>query len=269
MRRKRRQKLTWFPTIGTANVAEGAQGNSPAREFSIVVPAAGTTNTLISPVTFDVPGEDNLLDPEAAGQLEAALGQEYLIKRIVGKLFLSRTSGAGTIDELNVAEIPSLLVGAGFFVARAGDSDTADTADQPIGTSSLAQVNNNYSPLNEGTIRAPWMWRRTWILGNRAIINQMQVIASLNGGGNNLQPGENGAQFPDTNALYGSVLDGPHFDIKSARRVRQDERLWFVVSVQNLPIGNATGSGNTSIVHGLLDFRILGALRKAHNKSSF
>lgn len=271
MRKRRRNRFTWFPTLGTAN--PGLTGEDfPGREFSLTVPASGFTNTIISPLTFDVPGEDDLLDPEAAGQLVAAVGQEYVVKRIVGKLFLSRTSSTGTEGTEPVTPITdsgAIIVGAGFFVARAGDSDTADTADQPIGSDTLAKLNGNYSPLNEGTIRMPWMWRRTWILGSRARMNVI-LAGAINGQtSTQVSTTDNLSQFPDNNAEYGSALDGPHFDVKSARRVRQDERLWFAVSGCNLPIGNESPTARNVTVDGVLDFRILGQLRKAHNKSTF
>lgn len=271
MRRKRR-KYTWFPTVGTETIGEGATLEVlNGRTFTVGVLGSGAISTEISPLTFDTPVDPGDVDSTARGGLVLTVGDEYIVERIVGKCFVALQGRRNAADD--PSEPQAALVGAGIFVTRANDSQSGGGAQTPIGSASTAERRDNYSPLSEDTVREPWMWRRTWILGNQSFrdTNQSQTIAQFN----TLSIQSASSLFPSTNAAYGSVLDGPHVDVKSVRRIRQDERLWFVVSAVMLPpsfdsIGNAGGTKNANgSVSGYFDFRILGALRKAHNKSTF
>lgn len=79
------------------------------------------------------------------------------------------------------------------------------------------------------------------------------------------------ALFPPTTAHYGSIMDGPHIDAKSVRRVGNDERLWFAVSAVNFPLVTQSEIVvNQDVqIRGYLDFRVLGRLTRAHNRSNF
>jgi hypothetical protein len=203
----------------------------------------GPINTFILPVVPDAP-EDNEDLPVGQGRLVQALGNEWFLERIVGKLFLSLRLGQSTLDTRHA------LVGAGFFVARASDEDFGGGIDLPIGAEDFQRRNSNYSPIHEDVIREPWLWRRTWILGGQF----------------NAQEGYN--QFPSTNAFYGSVMDGPHIDAKSVRRIGNDERLFFAISTANFK-SNSAGLDTNNTVDGYLDLRVLGSLRRARGKSTF
>lgn len=243
---RRRRQFTWFPTLGTAGI-ESSNDNLSGRSFEIsVLPNLGNQpllNTFVIPVVPDAP-EDNSDLSQGQGRLVQGLGNEYIIERIVGKIFLAAGLGAATAPA-------ATLVGAGMFVGRANDEQSGGGVDTPVGSASVAELNQNYSPLHEDVIREPWLWRRTWVLGGNA--------TSVTNGGFSFAP--------LTNAFYGSVQDGPHIDAKSVRRIGNDERLWFAVSTVSIINQGALGTQTT--VTGYLDLRVLGALRKARGKSAF
>jgi len=238
MRRKRR--FSWYATIGSAGLTPDDQLSGRSFAVDVFNSSPVIINTLILPVTPDAP-----VDPTNVGNFDGGnvLIQErdYFIERLVGKLFIGL--------RLITNSPPAVLVGAGFFVARANDSDgSGGGVDTPIGSATLAERNSNYSPLHLDCIREPWMWRRTWVLGG--------APTAANGLSDN----------PTANAFYGSALDGPHFDVKSVRRVAQDQRLWFAISTAALQ--NVT-EGVDGGITGYLDLRLLGQQRKARNKSAF
>jgi len=267
--RRRKRKYTWFPIIGSSGPGEPPTDNFNQQFFNFDVAPDGTSFVGIAPIIPDVPLEGDDIDVAAPGQLVQAIGQEYVVERIVGKLFIGINTPA---DDPPTTIFPrTFLVGAGFFVARAADANAGSGPNQPIGAASLAERQENYSPLSEESIREPWMWRRTWLLNsgrpnaNTATASgAFQPVLTAFGG----FPGA-----PKTNIEYGSALDGPHFDVKSVRRVGNDERLWFVVAGRTVDVlVGVPPTPNTvapAAVAGCLDFRVLGQLRRAHNKSTF
>lgn len=261
-RTRRRTRYTWLPTLGTAFGEDG--DNSSGRSFNLNVPADGTSAVLISALTFDEPLEGD--DLALGTPLGTVLGNEYFLKRIVGKLHaeLLQVNTLGNDPSRPTA----CLFGAGFFVARA--NDTSQGAGSPIGSASLSERQENYSPLAEDTIRKPWIWRRVWTLGNQA--RWLKPVVITGGQAQATLPAiaiAAGATFPPNTAAYGSVADGPHIDAKTARRIKQDERLWFVVAGRNWPAGDGVVANGGLNVNGYLDFRLLGALRKARQGSAF
>lgn len=262
--RRRRSRGTWFPTVGTAG--EGAT-NFNGRQFNITHPAASAELlTIISPITFDQPFEGDAIDPTDAS-LADIVGSEYVLQRIVGKLWITRQANvsAGTGLEVN----PCMLVGAGFFVARANDAAVGGGPDTPIGSATEAERRDNYSPLEVDTVREPWIWRRTWLLGTAGLGSvQNPAVGGLEVRRPVAEADSFVAGFPASTAFYGSVADGPHIDSKVKRRVGQDNRLWFAVSAVPWPIGEETAGDGTNLP-GYLDYRIFGSLRKAKGSSAF
>lgn len=248
MRRRRGFKGTWFP-INSETFVEGPDDPieaAPLQGTQGCGTGATGAETTFRILTYDQPGEDSFL-------INDILGQEYALRRIVGKLHLwwQDTTNGATPQDLYTAQIA-----AGFFVARAG----TDPNDLPEGavnnsvTSFITGVDTfkQYSPMSAGAIREPWIWRRTWVLGNPPASdgNLTQTRGVL----------------PVSNIDYGSVLDGPHIDAKTRRRIRQDERLFFVMTGRMLDGGGGTVSLN---FNWTLDVRLFGALRKARNKGAF
>lgn len=276
MAKRGRRRYTWFPVVGSGASPGGTPNdNFNQRVFAQEVAPNGDSAVDISPVVPDVPMKGDDINVDAPGQLVQAIGQEYVIERLVGKIIVDVQAPA---DDGIVTVFPkSILVGCGFFVARAADADSGGGPNLPVGAASLAERQENFSPLSEDSIREPWMWRRIWVLNtHRQPPNNTLTATPFGGPVRNAVAGTGLAVTggaPTTNIMCGSALDGPHFDVKSVRRVGNDERLWFVVASRTLdnilgaaPFPNAiTPSG----VRGLLDIRVLGQLRKAHNRSNF
>lgn len=247
--RRRRTKWQWFRNTGTP----GEQGvdvedTSAGVEFANNVAANGTSLAIAPiPLLFDLPSEELVPGNNSMG---AYTQNDYLIKRIVGKVFATRVQVQVATDSAGI------LFAAGIFIARAEDLDSSGGNAQPIGSGSAAQTVDNYSPLRAENIQEPWIWRRTWILSN--------VLST--GAGAAIGAGV----FPRSTAEYGSVADGPHVDAKTGRRVRDGERLWFVTAARNWPLNNTAGTPSvSSLIQGHFDYRILGAPRRNKKRSVF
>lgn len=242
-RRKRRSQGTWLPTLGegvgeenTANIVTGLDSDFDVEDN-------GVLTTRIHELTMDQPREDI----DVSTPLADIIGSEYFLKRIVGKLLVTMADPAAATSPF----FTQVIVGAGFFVARA----EAAEVNFPIGASigSAADVNKNYSPLEANTMREPWIWRRVWILESRPL-------------GISETP-----HWPRSNTQYGSVLDGPHIDAKTKRRITNDDRLWFAIAGARWPIF-ATGEEPVAAPQPIayhLDYRLFGNLRKAKTRGVF
>jgi len=266
MRRRRRRTNTWFPTLGFQPTAQGTSAGS-GRPFILPVNPDGDFNTLIVPIIPDTPVQAGSFDPNEPGNLVRTIGQEYIIERIVGKLFaaLEARRNAGNDPSVPV----SALFGAGLFVARAADIVTSTGAQdqQPVGADDASDRHQNYGPLALDTVREPFMWRRVWALGNRAFndIALASQVVSFNSA-NFTDPRQG---FPYSTAHYGSVMDGPHIDCKSSRRIRNDERLFLSLESVIFPANTPTPVNNQGNIAGYIDYRVLGRLVKSKNASNF
>lgn len=228
--RKRRTRYTWFPNIGFQGADE--ENDSAGFPFSHTVSsAAGAIVTNI----FELIPDFSPSEPTATtDNLSDFIGNEYLLKRVVGKLFVGANASVPT-GPVN------FIFGAGLFVARADEA----APQLPVGAGTPAEANLNYGVLNNQNIREPWLWRRVWKLQNPGIPVPNGLLGTWAGG---------------------SLQDGPHIDAKSARRVRQDERLFMSVSSINFDGLSASAS---ITLDGWCDYRVLGQLRKAKNRSTF
>lgn len=249
MRRRRKAKYTWMPTLG--GVTQSGDSGIGTTSFGIYMEA--NPNSAINSVFIRslVPDQTTFPDQaDAVGSLrDYTEGQDWFLKRIVGKIPLCVQSGAAT----GTTSWRFLQIAAAFFVARAKDDDN-DTPDLDV---------DEYDPLGSQNVRQPWIWRRTWILQNPLVATSAAPPIVRNWAG-----------FPAANTSYGSVADGAHIDAKTARRIRREERLWFVVSAFgfNNVFGNDGETVTTpeiSAIGGLLDYRILGQMRKSSNRSTF
>lgn len=266
MRTRRKKRWTWLPVIGTLDPAGGTDDTN-GRTFGVPVDPSGASNIIIFPLVPDVQtDEDNVLGLNA--QLLLALSTDYEIERIVGKMFVS--FGA-PIDDVEAVFVKVVQVSAGLFVAKQSEVDVT----LPVETASLAQQLENYNPASNDTTGHPWMWRRDWVLssGRHQPIfadgrTHFGPVVTNTGLGLLKQDGA-----PTTNISYGSVMDGPHIDVKSNRRVRSDSRLFCAVSVRSLDrqLDNITPTGGLvgAEVKGIINIRVLGATRRPQKQGSF
>lgn len=264
MRRRRRSRGTWFPTQYTVPNEGTPNAAVVGFDTSLAVNGDGSLQTNVLPLTFDVPNEGEHVN---ADTLVSIIGNEYLLKRIVGQITCVRNteaklSAAGYFSSSR----PATLVAAGFFVARCDDANK----DIPIGSTDR----DAYSPLDVDTVREPWIWRRTWILGIAQSGNLSNSLLAATTSAPLAQTGGVAGEayasfFPCSNIYYYNSLQSGYFDTKSKRRVGQDDRLWLAVATCNWPIGTDDVDDQDTQVDFHVDYRIFGALRRARNRSAF
>lgn len=252
-RRRRRVKGTWFPNIGTAGPEGNQEDDDNGIYAELTPPIDGTSQIFVTELTFDhFVGEGATAEGTASRSLADFEGSEYLLRRIVGKCFLA-------LDQLTgVTTGQCVQCTASFMVARESQIPGL-TFPAPIGGESDLTMVQQYAPSGTSTVMNPWIWRRKWLLSNRAD----------NAPGNNANATGN-RMFPRCNAEYGSVSDGPHIDCKTLRRVHREDRLWFVLQVRCLGPNWADPFGSNDMVVAPhvkvhLDYRLFGMLRKARN----
>jgi len=242
--RKRRTRFTWFPVIGgdESSSEPNLLLSTTSRSFPIQIDSSVFTDV------FPLIPDETREEAGASDQLVDFIGTNWLIARLVGKLHLAYSqdnSAPGGVQNIP----PAALISAGFFVARAD----ANQPSVPIGDDN--NLGQDYSPLALATQREPWMWRRTWVLGNNAAPATSGSFPD-------------GFAFPATNSSR-SVVDGPHIDCKVKRRSSNDERLWFAISGCAWTPGTGSSAAQDGSVVYTLDLRVLGALRKQKNRSAF
>lgn len=239
--RRKRAKYTWFPINGSSfGASEGDPYTVNSQFGEVIVPVlditAPTTEngglSILSLVPDFTVNQDNTA---ANTLLDKVQGQEYVLKRIVGKIFVSQRSFG--VDEA----WPATIVTAGIFVARAIDDSQGEVDLQ----------DNEVDPNDVHNIEQPWIWRRSWKLGDPATTDYALAGA-----------------WPTNNAGYPGVMDGPHIDAKVARRVRREHRLWLAVSAFGVSPSGLSATGQAAIDYQI-DIRLLGAMRKGRNESSF
>lgn len=245
MRRRRRRGGSWLPLIGT--IFNDGQPDSTWFSFSAewspaLPPAIGdrfsfgsTPEETVGAFALtqdDTPDVDN---PDAGSSLRDFVeGQEYVLDRVVGKVYC----GFGRLEG---ALVNNAIVAVGLAVLPVEDGSPTTPAMNM----------DDYDPLLARNAQAPWLWRRTWLLGNQAVPSQFPY-------------------FPESNSGYGSVLDGPHLDTRGTkRRIRKEQRIFLVASAQVRNNRASSPGAETSFIDFTVDLRLFGAMRKGKNISTF
>lgn len=239
-----------MPTLGgVTQTGESAYGTVPFGWVQSPDSNGAATSIFVTPLVPDETQYPDVTADAASTLRDFTEGQDWFLKRIVGKVFL-RTRHDTTATQGQAW--PNLRIACAFFVGKSKD----DTPDDPDFD------NTEIDPLGSQNVRQPWIWRRVWHLSTgapyaNAAVGTQQVAA-----------------WPNMNLFGPGLLDGPHIDAKTARRIRREERLWFVSSVQGYQVvpgadGQSVEFGDDVAVIGDLDYRILGAMRKSTNRSTF
>jgi len=249
-RRRRKPRVAWLPTFGAGTTIENED---------IGLAAAGVKGSISTGVGSDVVYDafpltfDKSLEADAAATEDRSLqdlvsGNEWRLRRIVGKAFI-----AAQVDDFVSGEFTHQMdVAVGFIVCKTYD-DGAPTTD--FGAT---------NPLARASMEDPWIWRRRWVLSPYGNVRNIDVTTST----------LNAAHFegyPSTTAGYGSVMDGPHIDAKTARVIHRSERLFCVIATRNL-VEDSVITATPGRIQYLLDYRLLGSLRPSssgnrHNAS--
>lgn len=195
-RRIKRPRVVWLPSDRTFSIDSPTTDESvyQTAQHDVVGIDAGNGVVSIHPLTIDAPpvitGEDTLSDIENSG---------YRLRRIVGKVFCAIVGN----DEAQLQGPDPVICTAGFIILR------VDEAGLPLDTQT-----DRYGPGIIPSGDSPWIWRRSWVLG--------QPLRTT---------GITGFSFVNSNNGFnaGSVADGPHVDAKTARIVSQDERAFLVL----------------------------------------
>jgi len=241
-----------MPTFGGANFDDdttawqGVRGSINVDTEEVIYDAF--------PLTFDysadaVDAQNNAINQPLVQSLQDIVsGNEWKLRRIVGKAFLWASG-----DETDSPVVQPALVdcAVGFIVCNT-DDDAAPTTFFP-------EVN----PLAQQSAEDPWIWRRRWLLNPYPNLPAAPVTGDSTIG----NFGYSG--WPGTTGGYGSVMDGPHIDQKTSRRIHRSERLYCVIACRAhlLTLGQDFAAFNLQY---LIDYRLLGSLapRSAGNRGN-
>lgn len=233
--RKRRQRSTWFPVLGTSwNEGDILSSIFPQTQE---VALNWAINTVATPLIPDYTEDPSVTAGESTLR-DFVEGQTCIIDRIVGKIcVLADQTAPGAEGE----GIPLIFCCAGIAVLPVDDSGTPLTSSDGREIAALAAEN----------LDKPFLWRRTWLIGNRLAADTTNPYPNI----------------PTSNMEFGSVLDGPHVDTKGVKRaIQRNQRLFLILSTQDAGRGEPNV---TSFVRWVVDLRVLGRMRRARNKSLF
>lgn len=251
--RRRRKRVTWLPTNKTdiQRIGQDPFESTLFRESFTFAENVDVAHIVIPLNPFDEPTEPD----STTGTLQDVVGNEYVTERIVGNAYIHAVQiAAGATTNT----LPAVVVAMGIFVGRADGA----SPDNPIGSANVEESSRNYNPLDNQTQREPWMFRRTWALST--------MLPRTSDFGTSFQYTNRDFErmYPTTTAGYHGLRTGPFFDVKSRRRIGQDDRLWLVIAGQTLAFTTDPAPANYQ-VFATFDVRILGSLRRARQQSAF
>lgn len=232
--RRKRPRVVWLPPdkfncIGTNPGVSATTGlqNGIKRFLTTTPSGAGSAHTDVVGVVQDETTDIALF---AGGSLADYEQSAYRLRRVVGKIF------CGVHQDATAGATTEVVATAGLIVLR-----THQVAGVVVPLNATTEEYSTQMLANWGD---PWIWRRTWILGN-----QLQELAV----------GNNFPLYADTNQATGSALDGPHVDAKTARIVGPEERLFLVLTQAAV-----NGDSQVSVqVDWMWDLRVLASMRSS------
>lgn len=227
--RRRRFNGIWLPTIQ----------QQFANTIAVANPTGGIViaNDFTTIISGDGPWNaqtaslgTSTLQQLGTGSIALAAFQSIFLKRIVGKIHVGCIQGPND-------DVWAIHVKCGIFVDRVKEDGSLANLDA-------------WQLFNENGTQKRWMWRRSWVIGNTS------------------NPGDYnppGPLWPQTNAGYGSIQDGPHVDCKVKARVGYEERLFF--TIQAIPVFFASVSPGTGTAFMYTtDFRVFGKVIQARGR---
>lgn len=265
-RRKRRSRPLWFPPLGSPFTVGDDTTVFGGVTFALVVDATGAITFTEIPLTFDF-GQEALLADSLNAQTIPSLSDlqssAWRLRRVVGKIFAAYHIDDSGLNDPRQGAYPAVAFAAGLMVRKVNEFSTAQT---------------NVDIWNRDDYDDPWLWRRSWILGQDARFNKesnpnslaLNVATGIPGTGVTAPVGTDQfaafARFPNTTAHYGSVQDGGHIDQQTNRIIGPEDRLFMHFAVKGLPIQPDDNVVQGSKVFGMFDLRYLGFLARATNR---
>lgn len=232
MRRRSKPRVVWLPQTNANSIGDGSQVYQLA--ILNVTSATGDVGQAELPMVLDAQ-ESAVTDAASLSDIESS---GYRLRRIVGKVWVQCIQSAVELDTGS-----TYVVTAGFIVRRC---DTATGASFAV----LADATPPFPNIDPGKIDNsgdPWIWRRSWILGNNNSLSATQTFQ--------LMPTRN---FGDD--YGGGIAEGPHVDQKTARIVGPEERLFLDVTATCLGESIATPALQVQFAV-FTDIRVLASLR--------
>jgi len=247
-------RVTWLPNTGAPPIWDAERAIFPNFLVGTLKATSQTADgfsTVIHRLTADYDAESTGTPIDQTNNSLADYTQNaWRLRRIVGKFFAT----------LDVGEVTTCLVHAGFMVLRVDRNGSPLSIPSTDGT-------NSYAISRWGSERDPWIWRRSWLLGSGNLFFTGGYPAGATVEQNAW------AQHPPSNSWYGSVQDGPHIDCKTARVIGPEESLFFIATafVSQGPSFTTEPRWSSSVsdiprVRWLLDYRLLGSPRRASNR---
>jgi len=252
VRRRTKPRVVWLPQTNRNSLGDlttvyqlaliswgGVTGSHTTVELPLVIDAQQ------SPLDANNP---SLSDIASSG---------YRLRRIVGKVWCQLAQG---IVDPAAAGAPaatrpqSAIVTAGIMVRRTDQATGDSLASLASGT------DEGVSPALIDNTLDPWVWRRSWWLGdNKAAGNVIRTATSAFFDVidyQNILPTTNfGREYP------GGIAEGPHVDQKTARIVGPEERLFLDVTVTTAAESINPAAEQSGTVAVITDLRVLGSLR--------
>jgi len=226
--RRRKKRFYWLPVQGiNGSTGSGVPlGESFAGDFfTSAVQVGGGVDVLIRDITFDAPiGTDQTAEITQQSGMERFLRSAYLLRRVVGHIFVECNDLSPGADDPG-----GLMVTYFMCVARTEAGDFT----LPAGGTTAAERRVNFNPQQVDNIREPYLFQRTWVLGNPT----RRAAA----------PSSAAVQYPHTNAGYGSAREGTHVDCRTLRRIDGDNRLWHGIAFRTYPIGAVSTTGGMTV----------------------
>lgn len=235
MRRKTKPRVVWLPPTNANSVDTAARSTWGIASIALAGAPGGPGATVEIPVVIDGNAATDPLATNAT--LSDIENSGYRLRRIVGKIFCF-------IGQTNVLNEDLYGITAGFIVRRTNPNTGVSLASATPAEVDVADIDNSADP---------WIWRRSWILSNKPNLTpftagdfSQAAAAEVAGFG----PGVNYGSF------FGSAVDGPHVDQKTARLVSQEERLFLDVS--GIPL---LGVENPCSLVVIYELRVLASMR--------
>jgi len=233
MRRRRKNRSTWFPVLPTFEGDGGGIGYTFFEYDQTIETGSPTSSAIATALVADNTIPEGSQTADFSTLRDLVQGQTWLCERVVGKIVCRLDGQAGGGGQ------PDVICCAALAVLPADDQGDPDL------------INDEYQPLAAQNAYQPWLWRRTWVLGNP-------------------NTGIDSAEFkfmPTSNETFGSALDGPHLDTKGGRRmIQREQRLFLVTQCASPSLSAATGD---TTVDWIYDLRVLGRMVNAKNRSTF
>lgn len=233
---RRRPRVVWLPVdrehrINATGPATAGTQNA-GFQFALDVPTADSPDGVTGLIALVADNPQNVAIAGAGFTLSDVENSGYRLRRIVGKITVS-------VSQVSEATLwKQCQITLGIIVLRVGPDGNPLTFLSTPEAYSVASLDNNADP---------WIWRRSYWLGNNAAL----IAAG--------PAGQNFAFWPESNVTAGSALDGPHVDQKTARVISNEERLFLVATGVALDTVAQQSLINTVKIKG--ELRLLASMR--------